>query len=81
MSLKLKICNILAWNADTLQIGHMINMETPLGVFQVLPRELLHTLFDRISGSSFLIFVYLILLDSKILSLIIGVIIQSSKLL
>ncbi|CAG9537615.1 unnamed protein product [Cercopithifilaria johnstoni] len=38
-----------AWNVEAMQIGGTINMETALGMFRVLPRELLHSLFDRIS--------------------------------
>ncbi|VDM13601.1 unnamed protein product, partial [Wuchereria bancrofti] len=47
-------------NADTMQV-RTINGETPLGMFQALPRELLFNLFDRISGSPFFIFFNLVL--------------------
>uniref|UniRef100_A0A8R1TUW3 FBXO47 ARM repeats region domain-containing protein n=1 Tax=Onchocerca volvulus TaxID=6282 RepID=A0A8R1TUW3_ONCVO len=32
-----------------IQIKRSVSLETPLGFFQILPRELLHDLFDRIS--------------------------------
>uniref|UniRef100_A0AAF5PU74 FBXO47 ARM repeats region domain-containing protein n=1 Tax=Wuchereria bancrofti TaxID=6293 RepID=A0AAF5PU74_WUCBA len=40
-------------NADTMQV-RTINGETPLGMFQALPRELLFNLFDRISANQLL---------------------------
>ncbi|VDO28290.1 unnamed protein product [Onchocerca flexuosa] len=44
-----KICNASTSKADTTQMGRRVSLETPLGFFQMLPRELLHNLFDRIS--------------------------------
>uniref|UniRef100_A0A0R3RUT5 F-box domain-containing protein n=1 Tax=Elaeophora elaphi TaxID=1147741 RepID=A0A0R3RUT5_9BILA len=45
MSLKLRTCNTLALNVQAMQTGGAFKVETPLGIFQMLPREIFNIIY------------------------------------